>query len=45
MRASSSAVDSYPIYIPPPYREQQIIVSVVERIFRSLEEIKESFDC
>ena len=43
MRTRSSAVDSYPIYIPP-YCEQKRIVAVVERIFRSLEEIKESID-
>jgi len=43
MRARSSAVDTYPIFIPP-YREQQRIVSTVERIFRSLEEIQESID-
>ncbi len=33
------------LWIPlPPLQEQQRIVSVVERIFRSLEEIKESID-
>ena len=33
------------LWIPlPPLQEQQRIVSVIERIFRSLEEIKESID-